>query len=131
MSREGYVKPNVLDQNCESRQALELISDKWTALIVYALVDGPMRHGELRRTVDGISQKMLTQTLRRMEADGLVEREVLDRIPPHVEYSLTPLGRTLERPLVAICEWAMAHLEELREARASHGRRAAKPARSA
>jgi DNA-binding HxlR family transcriptional regulator len=117
VSRDGYVRPNVLDQNCESRQALELISDKWTALIVYALVDGPRRHGELRRTVDGISQKMLTQTLRRMEAEGLVEREVLDRVPPHVEYSLTPLGRTLEQPLVAICEWAMEHLDELRDAR--------------
>ena len=125
MSREGYVKPNVLDQNCESRQALELISDKWTALIVYALVDGPRRHGDLRRTVDGISQKMLTQTLRRMEAEGLVEREVLDRVPPHVEYSLTPLGRTLEKPLVAICEWAMGHLDELRDARSAQARTAA------
>jgi DNA-binding HxlR family transcriptional regulator len=122
MSRDGYPRPDVLDQNCESRQALELIADKWTALVVYALVDGPRRHGELRRTVDGISQKMLTQTLRRMEADGLVDREVLDRVPPHVEYSLTPLGRTLERPLVAICEWAMGHLEELRDARAAHAR---------
>jgi DNA-binding HxlR family transcriptional regulator len=110
----------VLDQNCESRQALELISDKWTALIVYALVDGPRRHSELRRTIDGISQKMLTQTLRRMEAEGLIERDVLDRVPPHVEYSLTPLGRTLEKPLGAICEWAMGHLDELREARAAH-----------
>jgi DNA-binding HxlR family transcriptional regulator len=122
VSRDGYVQPNVLDQNCESRQALELISDKWTALIVYALVDGPRRHGELRRTVDGISQKMLTQTLRKMEAEGLVERDVLDRVPPHVEYSLTPLGRTLERPLVAICEWAMGHLDELRTARKAHAR---------
>jgi DNA-binding HxlR family transcriptional regulator len=122
VSNEDRVQPNVLDQHCESRQALELISDKWTALIVYALIDGPRRHGELRRTVDGISQKMLTQTLRRMEAEGLVEREVLDRVPPHVEYSLTPLGRTLERPLVSICEWAMNHLPELREARARHAR---------
>lgn len=118
MSREGYVRPDVLNQQCESRQALELIADKWTALIVYALVDGPRRHSELRRTVDGISQKMLTQTLRRMEARGLVERDVLDRVPPHVEYSLTPLGRTLEKPLVAICEWAMEHLDQLRDARA-------------
>ena len=126
MSRDGYVRPDVLDQNCESRQALELISDKWTALVVYALVDGPRRHGELRRTIDGISQKMLTQTLRRMEAEGLIEREVLDRVPPHVEYSLTPLGGTLEKPLVAICEWAMEHLDELREARATHTRAGAR-----
>ena len=120
MSRDDQPRPNVLDQNCESRQALELISDKWTALIVYALVDGRMRHGELLRTVDGISQKMLTQTLRQMEAQGLVDREVLDRVPPHVEYSLTPLGRTLEKPLVAICDWAMSHLTELRRAREEH-----------
>jgi DNA-binding HxlR family transcriptional regulator len=125
VTRDGYATPNVLDQNCESRQALELIADKWTALIVYALVEGPRRHGELRRTVDGISQKMLTQTLRRMEADGLVERNVLDRVPPHVEYSLTPLGRTLEKPLVAICGWAMEHLDELRAARSAHARAAA------
>jgi DNA-binding HxlR family transcriptional regulator len=125
MSRDGYVRPNVLDKNCESRQALELISDKWTALIVYALVDGPRRHGDLRRTIDGISQKMLTQTLRRMEAEGLVDRDVLDRVPPHVEYSLTPLGRTLEQPLGAICEWAMGHLDELRAARESDARTAA------
>jgi DNA-binding HxlR family transcriptional regulator len=118
VSREGYVRPDVLNQECESRQALELIADKWTTLVVYALVDGPRRHGELRRTIDGISQKMLTQTLRRMEAEGLIEREVLDRVPPHVEYSLTPLGQTLEKPLVAICEWAMEHLGELRDARA-------------
>lgn len=122
MSRDGYATADVLNQHCESRQALELIADKWTALIVYALVDGPRRHGELRRTVDGISQKMLTQTLRRMEAEGLVERDVLDRVPPHVEYSLTPLGRTLQKPLVAICEWAMGHLDELREARKARSR---------
>jgi DNA-binding HxlR family transcriptional regulator len=119
LSRDGYIQPDVLNQECESRQALELIADKWTALVVYALVDGPRRHGDLRRTVDGISQKMLTQTLRKMEAEGLIEREVRDRVPPHVEYSLTPLGRTLETPLVAICEWAMEHLDDLRDARAA------------
>jgi len=117
MSRDDYVTPDVLNLQCESRRALELIADKWTTLVVYALVDGPRRHGDLRRTIDGISQKMLTQTLRRMEAEGLVDRDVLDRVPPHVEYSLTPLGRTLEKPLVAICEWAMEHLGELRDAR--------------
>ena len=111
-------QPDVLDQHCESRQALDRIADKWTCLIVYALVDGPARHGELRRRVDGISQKMLTQTLRSMEADGLVSRKVVDVIPPHVEYALTPLGRTLIEPLTAICRWAMDHLPELREARA-------------
>jgi DNA-binding HxlR family transcriptional regulator len=111
--------PNVLDQKCESRQALDRLADKWTCLIVYALLDGPRRHGELKRTIEGISQKMLTQTLRSMEADGLVQRKVLDVIPPHVEYSLTPLGQTLSDPLVAICRWAMDHLAEMQAARAA------------
>jgi DNA-binding HxlR family transcriptional regulator len=115
--RTDEARPNVLDQNCESRQALERIADKWTCLIVYALLDGPRRHGELRRTIQGISQKMLTQTLRSLETDGLVARRVIDVIPPHVEYSLTPLGETLSDPLVAICRWAMDHLPEVRAAR--------------
>jgi DNA-binding HxlR family transcriptional regulator len=109
--------PNVLDQSCQSRQALDRIADKWTCLIVYALLNGPLRHGELRRTIEGISQKMLTQTLRSMEADGLVKRTVVDVIPPHVEYSLTELGQTLSEPLVAICRWAMDHLSEMQAAR--------------
>ena len=113
MDRSLTSQPNVLDQNCESRQALDRVADKWTSLVVYALVHGPRRHGELRRTIEGISQKMLTQTLRSMERDGLVERTVIDRIPPHVEYRLTPLGMTLTEPLVAICHWAMEHLPEV------------------
>jgi DNA-binding HxlR family transcriptional regulator len=116
-ARKPKVVPNVLDQNCESRQALDRLADKWTCLIVYALLNGPLRHGELRRKIDGISQKMLTQTLRSMEADGLVQRTVIDVIPPHVLYSLTPLGQTLSEPLVAICKWAMDHLHEMQQAR--------------
>jgi DNA-binding HxlR family transcriptional regulator len=117
MDESLTTQPNVLDQHCESRQALDRIADKWTCLVVYALVDGPSRHGQLRRRIEGISQKMLTQTLRSMEADGLVERTVIDVIPPHVEYALTPLGRTLIEPLTAICRWAMDHLPELQQAR--------------
>jgi len=123
MDRDTPVQPDVLNQDCESRQALERIADKWTSLIVYALLAGPRRHGELRRMIDGISQKMLTQTLRSMERDGLVDRRVIDQIPPHVEYALTPLGQTLSEPLVAICRWAMDHLPEVREARARHTRK--------
>ena len=73
----------MLDQNCESRQALDRVADKWTCLIVYALLDGPRRHGELKRAIGGISQKMLTQTLRSLERDGLVKRTVIATIPPH------------------------------------------------
>ena len=70
------VQPNVLDQNCESRQALDRIADKWTCLVVYALVDGPRRHGELRRTIQGISQKMLTQTLRGLGKAGVAPEQL-------------------------------------------------------
>jgi DNA-binding HxlR family transcriptional regulator len=122
MDRVSGAQPNVLSQDCESRQALDRIADKWTCLIVYALLDGPRRHGELKRTIEGISQKMLTQTLRSMETDGLVKRTVIDVIPPHVEYGLTPLGRTLSDPLVAICQWAMDHLPELQAARQANTR---------
>lgn len=119
MDTDLTAQPNVLDQNCESRQALDRIADKWTALIVYALIDGTKRHGELRRQIEGISQKMLTQTLRTMERDGLLERRVLAEVPPHVEYALTPLGMTLTEPLTAVCRWAMDHLGEVQAARAA------------
>jgi DNA-binding HxlR family transcriptional regulator len=125
MDRPEEIVPNVRDQKCESRQALDRLADKWTCLIVYALLDGPMRHGELRWAIQGISQKMLTQTLRSMEGDGLVQRTVIAVIPAHVEYSLTPLGQTLSDPLVAICRWAMDHLGEMQAARAAHSAKTA------
>src|SRR5690606_8495450 len=79
-------------------------------LLVYALLAGPQRHAELRRRLPGITQKVLTATLREMVADGLAERRVLKATAPqHVEYALTDLGRTLEGPLTAVCEWALAH----------------------
>jgi DNA-binding HxlR family transcriptional regulator len=116
------IQPNVLSQDCASRRALELVSEKWTALVVYALVGGPKRHADLLRMIEGVSQKMLTQTLRRMETDGLVEREVVDPEPPqHVEYRLSPLGETLADPLVGLCRWAMGHLDEVQHARAVRG----------
>ncbi len=105
------------DRLCHARQVLDRIGDKWTVLVVLLLSDGSMRFTELRNHLGRVAPKVLTQTLRRMEAEGLVEREVLDHVPPHVEYSLTPLGETLEKPLGAICEWAMGHLDELRDAR--------------
>ncbi len=118
------VRPDVLNQNCESRQALDRLADKWTCLVVYALLNGPRRHGELKRIIDGISQKMLTQTLRSMEVDGLVDRTVVAVVPPHVVYSLTPLGETLSGPLVAICRWAMEHLPEMQQARSRNAEEA-------
>jgi DNA-binding HxlR family transcriptional regulator len=103
----SLVVPDVLDEGCTTRQAIERLASKWRILIIYALLAGPQRHAELRRRVAGITQKVLTETLREMERDGLVQRRVLRGTPPqHVEYALTALGKTLEEPLAAICAWA-------------------------
>lgn len=109
--------PDVLSANCPTRLVLDLIADKWTVLVIYLLADGRHRFGELRRAIDGISQKMLTQTLRRLEADGLVSRTVHAEVPPRTEYEMTPLGRTLQEPLGALCTWAETHLREVERAR--------------
>jgi DNA-binding HxlR family transcriptional regulator len=104
------VIPDVLEESCATRQALERLAAKWRVLLVYALLAGPQRHAGLRRRLPGITQKVLTETLRSMERDGLVERRVLkDTAPQHVEYALTALGKTLEEPLSAICAWALEH----------------------
>jgi DNA-binding HxlR family transcriptional regulator len=102
---------------CPTRQALDRIADKWTALIVGLLEERPHRFGELRRAIEGISQKMLTQTLRSLERDGLVRRRVIATVPVTVEYSLTPVGRTLAKPLGAVRDWAEKHIEAVLEAR--------------
>lgn len=111
------MKCNVLSNECPSRAVLDRIAGKWTALIILALSEGTMRYGELQRRVDGISQKMLTQTLRSLEEDGLVERFVHPVIPPMVEYTLTPLGRSLREPLNAVSAWAERHVPRLLENR--------------
>jgi len=116
---------DVLDAECPSRQVLDRIADKWTALVIRVLAEGTHRFGQLQRRVGGISQKMLTQTLRDLERDGLVERTVHPVVPPHVEYRLTPLGRSLRQPLDAICAWAEAHLGQMLAARARSDRRRA------
>ena len=108
----------IFSANCPAQQVLESIADKWTVIVVYVLsCKGTMRYGELQRLIGGVSQKMLTQTLRNLERDGLVQRKVYPVVPPKVEYSLTPLGETLTEPLAAICTWAEAHFLELEAAR--------------
>src|SRR5215471_3163121 len=91
------IQRNVLSQRHPARYLLERISSKWFSLIVYALGEGPRRHGELLMMIEGVSQKVLTQTLRGIERDGLVTRRVMKEMPRHVEYELTPLGRSLAR----------------------------------
>ncbi|HKP93218.1 MAG TPA: helix-turn-helix domain-containing protein [Chthoniobacterales bacterium] len=104
---------SVLKPQCPSRVVLDRIADKWTALIIQVLANGTQRYGQLRRSIGGISQKMLTQTLRSLERDGLVLRKAHAGAPPRVEYSLTRLGRTLIEPLRTLCRWSERHLAEL------------------
>jgi DNA-binding HxlR family transcriptional regulator len=119
MVTEGEVRPNVLDPNCGSRQVLALIADRWTAIVIYALARGTMRFGQLQREI-GLSQKVLTDTLRALERDGLVHRKVYAVVPPKVEYSLTELGASLIEPLSALCRWAEQRLWEVHAARTLH-----------
>jgi DNA-binding HxlR family transcriptional regulator len=110
---------------CPTRKVLDLIGDKWTALIVGLLEDGPKRFSELQRTIVGISQKMLTQTLRNLERDGLVNRTIYPEVPPRVEYTLTPLGETLCAPLSAVRDWAEEHIADVTAAQARYDGREA------
>jgi DNA-binding HxlR family transcriptional regulator len=114
---EIFSRPCVLDQTSDVRQILDLIADKWTALVILALSRGTYRYSELHRTIGGVSQKMLTQTLRSLESSGLIDRKVYPTVPPMVEYSLTPLGETLVKPLKTLCNWASEHMDEVEKAR--------------
>src|SRR5512145_3007998 len=96
---------NVYNSHCPTRVVLDRIADKWTVLVLGLLDGGPRRFSDLQRRIDGISQKMLTQTLRELERDGLISRTVYPVVPPHVEYALTPLGRTLHSTIQALVTW--------------------------
>lgn len=99
------------------REILAKIGDKWSILTIMMLSGGTRRFSELQRGIEGISQRMLTLTLRGLERDGLVTREVFPTIPPRVEYTLTPLGRSLQQPVSALGQWVMANLPEIDAAR--------------
>lgn len=107
----------VTDAACEVRNTLDLVGDKWSLLAVGLLESGPVRFSQLRREMPGISQRMLTRTLRRLERDGLVSRTVYPTNPPSVEYALTELGRSLSVAIRPLVEWAVAHYLDLSEAR--------------
>ena len=105
---------------CPSRQLLDRISDKWVTLVLASLSEGPQRYSELARTIAGVSQKMLTQTLRTLERDGLVTRTVTPTVPVTVTYDLTELGRSLQGVILGLKAWAEAHMESVLAARASY-----------
>ena len=113
---------NVMAATCPSRTVLHRIGARWTVFVVNALADGPRRFTELKAHIQGITPKVLTETLRSLEADGLISRSEHDENPPRVEYALTPLGRSLIGPLDTACDWARAHAPAITEARASYER---------
>ncbi|TWD74814.1 HxlR family transcriptional regulator [Kribbella amoyensis] len=105
---------------CPTRQLVDRISDKWVTLVLCALGDGPKRYSDLSRRIAGVSQKMLTQTLRSLERDGLVVREVTPSVPVRVDYELTPLGTTLMPLIAAIKTWAETHMDEVATSREAY-----------
>lgn len=109
---------------CPVRNVLDQLGDKWSVLIITALAHRPYRFGELRREISDISQRMLTQTLRDLQSDGLIEREVFPTTPPSVEYRLSPMGRSFLVPLSAMVDWAFANFPAIKEARAEFAKAA-------
>ena len=104
--------------DCPSRKLFEQISDKWSMMILTVLDGGPLRFNEIRRQLEGITQKAQTQTLRRLERNGLVERKVIASSPVAVQYEITPLGRELQGPFKALYKWTLDYMPEVEKARA-------------
>lgn len=117
------MEATVYAKNCPSRQVLDRIGDTWSVLTVALLGDGPLRYTELAHRISGISPKMLTQTLRALERDGLVTRTVYPVVPPRVDYALTSLGRSLLSLVDALQEWAEKHISDVVEARNAYDAR--------
>jgi DNA-binding HxlR family transcriptional regulator len=114
--------------NCRAREMIARVADKWSMYVIHVLAEaGTVRFSELRRRVDGVSQRMLTVTLRGLERDGLVRRTMHPEVPPRVEYSLTPLGATLRAIVGELITWSGAHLAEVDAARARYDARAKQP----
>ncbi|GHO53377.1 winged helix-turn-helix transcriptional regulator [Ktedonobacter robiniae] len=120
MVTRNKVEEPIIRPDCRTRRGLELIADQWTMLVIVALRGETRRFSQLHAHIQGISKKMLTQTLRGLERNGLVKRVVYPVIPPMVEYSLTPLGQTLIEPIWALREWSEQYIEEVEQKRADY-----------
>ncbi|MEU4666443.1 helix-turn-helix domain-containing protein [Amycolatopsis sp. NPDC023774] len=114
-------------KSCPCRDVLDLLANKWTALVLGVLEQRPHRFGELRRAVGGISQKMLTQNLRNLERDGFVSRKVFPTTPPTVEYAFTPMGAEVSAHLVALSTWSQSNFDRIRDARNTYDTRSLEP----
>ncbi|MFC5740948.1 winged helix-turn-helix transcriptional regulator [Dyella tabacisoli] len=115
---------DVFNPSCPARAVLEILAEKWALLVVHRLVAGPARTSELRRQIGGISEKMLIQTLRRLERSGFVTRLAYAEVPPRVEYSLTPLGASLSGPITMLDHWVEGHLQDITKAQHDFDNRA-------
>ena len=115
-----YREQKALDEVCPIRDVLDRIGDKWSTLLIFTLAERNHRFGELRRAISDISQRMLTQTLRELQEDGLVNRTVHPTTPPSTEYELTELGRSLVEPLTHLLRWAEANHDVIKQARAGY-----------
>lgn len=119
-------KPDISLTVCSYSKVLDIIANKWTALVIYALESGSIRYGDMSRRIEGISKKMLTQTLRELERDGLVRRDYTPTLPPIVDYALTPLGASMLRPLRELKQWASDNFPFVEEARTTYDQQAVK-----
>ena len=120
----GEERPATVQEDvCRTREVLDIVGDKWSLLVVRNLKRGPRRFTELKRSIDGISQRMLTVTLRGLERDGILTRTVLNVMPPHVSYELTPMGRTLREAAAPLLEWSIVHVSHIDAARAAYDAR--------
>lgn len=123
-TRQKRTVPATLDDvPCTVREVLDRVGDKWSVYVIHLLGGGTKRFGELKREIDGISQRMLTVTLRGLERDGVVKRTVYPVVPPRVEYELTPLGDTLRSVVCGLVEWASEHASDIDAARAEYDER--------
>ncbi len=114
---QARIEYDAFIRGCPTNQLLDRLSDKWVSLVVAALSTGPMRYSDLTRKIAGVSPKMLTQTLRALERDGILVRTVTPSVPVRVDYELTPLGHSLAVLLTAVKHWAETHIDEVHQAR--------------
>ncbi|WP_426956447.1 winged helix-turn-helix transcriptional regulator [Muricoccus radiodurans] len=117
--------PNAYAADCPTRRVLDRVADKWTVLLLGLLAEQPLRFNQLRRTIEGLSQKVLAQTLRSLERDGLVTRTAFATVPVTVEYAITPLGRTLAETVDALRLWAETHIDAVQHAQRAYDARPA------
>ena len=120
---ETWTRGDVFAADCPTRQLLDRIADKWSTLILIVLGEGPIRFNGLKRRIDGVSQKMLSQTLKSLERDGLVSRTVVATVPVTVTYAVTPLGRGLMASMQAMIDWAETRMPEVAQAQADYDAR--------